>query len=214
MTTHFYHLWVGDRHHGSNWMLPAKEHFAKLAEHRFDGQVMVVLVGGMSERAQAFREVKNWCPEAQLLGSADEGYEQVTIEKMHEFAKLADPAHPILYMHAKGSFNDNPYNRSWMRAADDMLLENWKQYSSLLSMRVYDMIGMHWLTPQKFPRQISEGKPMLAGNFYWATAGYLARLPPVTGTPERPPVDRYAAEAWHGQGSPNVLDLRPGWPLY
>jgi hypothetical protein len=210
--THWYHVWVGDRYHGSGWMLPAKEHFAKLAEARFDGEVRVGVVGGMSERASAIREIKSWCPEAQITVQAEEGYEQVTLEKMHAFAKITDPDHPILYMHTKGALNATPYNRAWMRAVDEELVGNWAQCAEALA--THDMVGMHWLTPERFPDLISEGKPMFGGTFFWATADYLAKLPPVGGTPERPPVNRYAAESWAGQAKPNVLDLRPCWPLY
>ena len=47
-----------------------------------------------------------------------------------------------------------------------------------------------------------------------ATAGYLAKLPPVEGGNPNKGYNRYKAEEWIGGGNPKVLDLKPGWPDY
>lgn len=51
---------------------------------------------------------------------------------------------------------------------------------------------------------------MAAGNFWWATAGYLGKLP------ELPSVlieeNRVLAEAWLGQGDPHAAGVCSAWP--
>lgn len=208
---HYYHAWVGDAHHRSDWLPAAKEHFALLNEARFDGEVRVGIVGGLPERVTALGWIESWYPGFDVVAEAAEGYEQVTIDVMHAWAKTAEPALPVYYSHTKGALNSSPFHTAWRRSMERLTTE-WEQCTE--DLKTYDVVALHWLTPQQFPHLIDPKKPMAGGNFWWSTAGYLAGLERVRGTAEFPPVNRYEAEGWVGQGFPYVKDLRPGWPSY
>ena len=209
---HWYHIWAGDRWHGSAWHRPAVEHFGTLAGAQFPGEVYVGVVGDLSERAGVLRFLAEAWPGAKAVVQADEGYEQVTIDAMHIWSKTVPDGTPVYYAHTKGALNDSLPNALWRRAMDELTAGCW--YDRVADLREYDAVGLHWLTHEQFPEYINPRKPMFGGNFWWARAGYLAGLEPVTGTPERPPVNRWEAEGWLGQGFPKIRDLRPGWPDY
>jgi hypothetical protein len=216
---HFYHVWAGDAHHGSAWLEPFQEHFGAMRNAAFKGDVYAGIVGGLPQRAEVMKHLRGWWPESVIAVQADEGFEQVTIEVMHQWAKAAPPDTPVYYAHTKGAFRDTEMNRYWRREMDGHLIggglavqggHDWRECVDLL--KTYDAVGLHWLTRREFPAHI--GTSMFGGNFWWATAGYLAGLERVRGTPEFPPVDRWGAEAWLGQDVPKVHDFKPGWPVY
>lgn len=214
---HWYHIWTGDHYHGSAWLPAAEEHFGALVNAEFEGDVCVGIVGGLPERAEAMSWLRGWWPKSRVMVQADEGFEQVTIDAMHSWCKWADPAVPVLYSHTKGALHVGDMNRDWRMAMDELLVgtvgkPNWRE--CVKSLHSHDAVGCHWLTHKQYPELINPRKPMFGGNFWWANAGYIAKLAPVTGTPERPPVNRWEAEGWMGQGFPKVLDLKPGWPVY
>ena len=211
---HVYHVHVGHGHVSSRWEPVVEEHFRALRDAQFEGRVGVGLVGDQEKRTQAIRMLDKLWPDWWILAAADEGFEQPTIDAMHRVAKDADPATPVLYCHTKGAFQDTPFNRAWRRGMTSDLVGFWQ--ACVMSLNQYDVIGRHWLTHEEFPKTITNGNPMFAGNFWWARAGYLAGLPPVQGGEPGMPLNRYKAEDWIGQGnpSPKVLDLHPGWPDY
>lgn len=209
---HWYHIWVGDTHHGSAWHTPAAEHFALLESSGFDGEVRAGIVGGVRERVECVNWLRQQKVPARVAVTADEGFEQVTIEAMHTWAKSADPAAPVLYCHTKGALQAHPMNTLWRNSMDKLLTGAWRERVADLDR--YDAVGLHWLTHKEYPAFIDPRKPMFGGNFWWSKAGYLAGLERVRGTPEFPPVNRWEAEGWLGQGFPEVLDLAPGWPDY
>ena len=202
----YYHIWAGDRYHGSAWQTPAVEHFAALNAAQFTGEVRAGITGGQSERLDVIRLLREACPQSQVVVQADEGFEQVTLGAMHQWAKEADPGTPVYYAHTKGALQDTPGNARWRRAMDDVLLGGWE--GCVKSLHDYDAAGMHWLTHDDWPEFIGSGTPIFGGNFWWANAGYLAKLEPAGLR------SRWDAEAWVGSGSPRVLNLKPGWPDY
>jgi hypothetical protein len=204
----YYHLWCGDRYHGADWEGPAREWFTALADAWFDGDVRVGLAGGMSERVTAMRWLRENCPSSQVAVQADEGFEMVTLAELHRFAKEAEPSTPVLYGHGKGSFQGGPFADAWRRAMTRRVVSDWRHCVN--SLNTVDMAGCHWLTHERYPRQITEGLPMFGGNFWWANAGYLAKLPPI----DPHGANRYAAESWAGLGRPRVECLIDGWPDY
>ena len=209
---HWYHVWTGDRHHGSAWRLAAEEHFGALVNAGFEGGVYVGIVGGLAERAEAASWLRGWWPESKIMVQADEGFEQVTIDVMHDWCKWAAEDVPVYYAHTKGALHAGGMNRDWRMAMDELLVGGWRE--CVKSLHTYDAVGCHWLTHEKYPEHINPRKPMFGGNFWWANAGYLAKLDPVEGGFDRPPINRWGAEGWLGQGFPKVLDLKPGWPVY
>ena len=213
----YYHMHVGHGHVPSRWEIPAEEHFAALVLAGFTGTVRVGLIGDESNRHKVRKWLDSRWPKWQPAMIADDGYEQWTINAMHCWAKAADPDTPVLYNHTKGAFQDTPHNHNWRRAMETALIGGKDDRAWLRcidELQDYDLVGCHWLTPQEFPVTVSEGKPFWGGNFWWAKAGYLAKLAPVEGGNPDLGYNRYKAEEWVGQGNPRVLDLIPGWPQY
>jgi hypothetical protein len=204
---HYYHIWAGDRYHGSAWQTPAVEHFAELKAAGFDGEVRIGLVGGQPERIGVMQFLRTACPQSDIVVQADEGFEMVTIDAMHKACQEElDPFTPVLYAHTKGALNRGPYADKFRRSMTKHVVGGWRE--CVKSLHSYDATGCHWLTHEQFPQYIDPRRPMFGGNFWWAKAVYLAGLPPVEY------VSRWSAEGWMGQGFPNVADLLPGWPAY
>lgn len=173
-------------------MQPVVEHFTALRNSEFEGEVLVGLVG--SERSLALRIVRGFFPEARVAVEADEGYEMVTLDRLHHAAGQLDPETPVLYAHTKGSFRPTLLQSEWRRCMTRHCVEGWRQCVGLLES--YDLVGAHWMDT------LHGGS--FAGNFWWARAGYAAALPAVTWD------DRWRAEGWVGQNSPRVWNLDPG----
>ena len=216
---HFFHMHVGHGHVASRWKPVVGEHFTRLAEAKFDGEIHVGIVGDLDNRFEALDVIESLAGNTEWYvdAEADEGYEQVTLQALHEFAKTEPPERPILYTHTKGAYQDTPFNRAWRRGMEELLIGGdgatfWMAAAKALEN--YDLVGLHWLTHDEFPETVTNGKPMFGGNMWWATAGYLAKLPPVEGGNPNLGYNRFKAEEWVGQGCPKVLDLKPGWPDY
>ena len=202
----YYHCWAGDKHHGSAWREPAEEFVTALLEAEFPGKVRVGISGGLAERMSTAPVFARLGSAADICAAEPEGFEQVTIEAMHQWAKVADPATPVLYAHTKGAFNATSGNARWRRVMTEHVVGGWRECVAALA--DHEVAGCHWLTPEAYPEHISPGKPMFGGNFWWARAGYLAVLPPVE------TANRWGAEGWLGRGNPKALDLLAGWPYY
>ncbi len=201
----FYHVWAS-----GTWPQPVAEHVAALAAAAFEGDVTVGLVGDPADR-EAVRGVMG-----QGLAAAgipvswlgwDSGYEQLTLSALRAWARKADPAATVLYAHAKGSADNSEWNAIWRRSMTHHVVGRWRECRTLLATG-YDTAGCHWLTPKQHhdPPAHPLTSPMYGGNFWWATAGYLA------GLPEPGSSSRWDAESWIGLRSPHAADLLPGWP--
>lgn len=194
----FYHLYADGA-----WEEPVREHLRALEVSEFDGQRFVGLVGSPGNRARVLTAMPGW----KVVAEADTGFEQVTLQALHVWAGSAPPAAPVLYAHAKGSaFSaDDPTAQRWRHAMVHETVMPWQVAATHLA--DHDAVGARWLeAPNRF----------FFGNYWWATAGYLASLPaPSSGT-------RFDAERWLGEGSPVVKDLCPefedkynlGWDYY
>lgn len=207
-----HHLWVGDDYHGAAWRGPAAEHFEALKAAKFRGEVCVGLVGSPVNRAEAMRMITELWPGWNLLVQAEEGFEMVTLNVMHQWSKRADvpPETPVLYTHGKGSFNNDAANRSWRRVMTSALVggkgnKAWETCVNALGNN--DAVGCHWLTRERYPDKINQ-PGIFGGNFWWANAGYIAKLPEIGW------VSRYCAEGWIGLNDPKVEVLVDGWPSY
>jgi hypothetical protein len=201
----FHHLWVGDGRRGASWLTPAREHFDALRESRFDGIVRVGIVGGRPQREEAEHWLDGRWPTWGSAAVADEGFEMVTLDALHRFAKAADPATPVLYTHGKGSFQPSPHSDAWRRNMTGHLVAGWRHCVN--SLHEADAVGCHWLTAAEYPGKILQ-PGIFGGNFWWANAGYLAKLAPVEWA------SRWCAEGWVGLGDPKVECLADGWPSY
>ncbi len=184
-----------------------QEHFTALREARFDGEVHVGLVGGLRERQDVRRWLSLRYPEYELEAEADEGFEMVTLNVMHQWAKAADPRTAVLYCHSKGAFQATRGNCLWRRAMTARLVSEWQERVN--DLHSHDAVGMHWLTNAENPDKIFQ-PGIFGGNFWWATAGYIASLPPL----DPQGTSRYAAEGWVGLNDPDVKALSSCWPDY
>lgn len=198
---HFYHVWAAGA-----WAEPAVQHAEALLESGFRGHITVGLVGSRLDRAIARERIGSLLaelPNSTLdWAEADQGYEQVTLALLRSWVHAARGDQAVLYAHTKGAHNQSEMNAEWRRSMTRHVVGDWRTCVSLL--RDYDTIGCHWLTPSLYPHVV--GTPYYGGNFWWARASYLRRLPPLEQQ------DRHAAEGWIGLGDPYAYDLFPGWP--
>ena len=121
----------------------------------------------------------------------------------------------VLYLHTKGVTKpDDPFRTAWRRCMMKAVVWRWRECVYALDSGLKDMAGAHWLSPQQYPHTPHLVRPIWGGNFFWARASYLMRLPPLMreSHPEKG-MDRYWAENWVGTGhNPRVFDLAPHWP--
>jgi hypothetical protein len=197
---HFYHLYAA----GGGWPRVASEHFTALGQAGFTGEVRVGLVGSLGARQSARNWLEGAWPAWTQAASAEYGFEHVTLRALHAAVQGLPVNTPVLYAHTKGGWRQTPHQDLWRQCMQGACVTRWRECTAALG-DGHDAAGAHWLP--------ADGKvvgvPMFAGNFWWATAGYLAGLP---GIRHR---DRYDAEAWVGLGDPKVLDLVPaGWPWH
>lgn len=193
----FYHLFAGAPH----WYRVVTEHFENLNRAEWWGELRVGLVGTSMQRQQAREFLDKAWPGWIRADEADEGYEQVTLCALHKFVQDIPCNTPIFYSHAKGSFNVSAHQDIWRRCMEKACVKRWRECVEKLD-EGYDTAGVHFLEP--------DGKivgiPMYGGNYWSATAAYLAGLPAIRFR------DRWDAEGWVGLGNPRAYDFAPGWP--
>lgn len=188
-------------------MLAAVQHVQAMQASAANFDCKIGLIGPIEAQQDCARWLCTAWPEAQVVVTAEEGFEQVTINAMHEWCKQADPATPVLYCHTKGAWNASSFNEAWRQSMTSYCVNQWQRCVSALD--EVDMTGLHYLTPEKYPGTILT--PIFGGNFWWARAGYLAKLPPVDVSM------RHGAEAWIGEGNPRATVVCPNWdqwPIY
>lgn len=205
---HYYHVYAAGA-----WAAPLRDHCAALGRAGLDTEMTVGLVGPEQDR-QRCREMtglylKKWglpAPVAWL--EADEAHEQLTLQQIHNDVHQIPGEFAVLYMHAKGAYRDTDANAAWRRSMTAQLVPGWERCVQLLA--DHDAVGCHWIN--------QFGDWFFAGNFWWARASHLRRLPP----PENE--NRWTAEVWVSLGAcparagdlpaPVIHDLLPGYPAY
>jgi hypothetical protein len=196
---HFYHAWVD-----GDWTEPVLGHVDALLAADFTEPVYLGLVGAKLWR-DAARDAFDPL-DVRVAAEADEGFEQVTLAKVREYA-LDHPGDAVLYAHTKGSADATEFRKEWRRSMTKLVVRDWR--INLAHLDRFDAVGCHWLTREGFPgfeQEFPDGIPFFGGNFWMARCDYLRRLP------EPPSRTRFDAERWIGMGDPRVLDLLPGWP--
>ena len=197
---HYYHVWAGGA-----WAPPCNEHDRALSETGFPVKPLCGVTGPPQDRA-VFAQ---WAHEHgwEIVIEADEGWEQLTLCELRRWARLDPVASTVLYMHAKGSRHDlHGTNTAWRREMTKRLIGEWGLIQMLLLN--HDAVGCCWRNAAEFYPHMKHGNGMFAGNFWWSTRYFLATLPPLE---HRTAGD---AECWIGQGSPDVIDMLPSWPLH
>lgn len=202
---HYYHVYAAGA-----WSEPVRDHLTALGRAGLDDTVTTIGLVGPEEDRRRAREMitlrsSRWdlAEPARWLES-DEGWEQLTLQRVHQDVHEVPGDFAVLYAHAKGSSRDTDDNAAWRRSMTRVLVRGWESCADLLS-QGYDAVGCHWseIAVPGQPARVS-----FAGNFWWARASYLRKLP----VPENK--TRWSAETWVSLGDPKVYDLLPGRPDY
>lgn len=200
----FYHFQAS-----GEWYGPAHDFFNALHAAGFRGDLAVGFVGN-AEQVGAAREFvsRRLLPRQEWteVAAAERGYEQVTLEALRSWALNQGDARPVLYMHTKGAYTVSAFNDRHRRSMTHDLLYKWERCTELLA--DYDVVGCHLSRPGDHPQGSHLISPVLVGNFWWATAGYIKRLPELDPASD----DRHEAERWILSGNPQIKDVHPGWP--
>lgn len=145
------------------------------------------IVGDPVNRAQ----VQQVATHATIVAEADEGWEQLTLHAVHEYAQ-AHPEHAVLYAHTKGSYNTSPRQHWWRQKMTEGFVKHWPD--ALAKLDEHDVVGPRWTT---------NPAPHFSGNFWMARCSYLTTLPAC------PETRRHDAELWVASGSPRACEM--GW---
>lgn len=138
--------------------------------------------------------------------------ENLTIREIEKWLPGHDDYY-VLYLHSKGAVYGSERSDRWRERMMYYCVWNWLQCLDDLDAG-HDACGCHWL-----PGMVGGTQNMFGGNFWWAKASFLAKLPSIL---ERTRIkvsgiesleSRYEAEVWIGNGpAPNVKDYFPGHP--
>jgi hypothetical protein len=127
-----------------------------------------------------------------------EWHEYATLGLLHEDCQ-ADPEGAVCYLHSKGVlWPDDPHRNRWRADMVRHVVTRWKECVAKIEAGA-DTVGPWWVS-REFVKDVSlPGSEALAtkqyypGNFWWASARYVASLP----TPDLfDPMNRFPAEGW------------------
>lgn len=188
---HFYHAYAD-----GSWREPLTEHLTALREHGLMDSLATFQVGVVGGEASR-REVISLLDDATIIAEADEGWEQVTLFKLRDFARDNDGVY--FYAHTKSAANPTDINIGWRKSMTYYNVVRWQDALSHLA--EHDAVGCHWLG--RFDN------PIFGGNYWWANARHIRSLP------EPKMISRYHAETWVGLSpSMTVYDMNVGWPAH
>lgn len=191
--THFYHVFAD-----GDWRTPARDHFialekSNLIEHL--DSIRLGIVGSEANREQVKTELPGL-----VVAESETGWEQVTLNKAHDFAQSDDGA--IFYAHTKGAFALSEFAARWRVSMIHDTVTRWRECVEALE--TVEAVGAFWLkSPQA---EHADHGFFFAGNFWWAQSAYLRKLEPVRNE------HRYQAEGWIGLSAPSVRIMREGAP--
>jgi len=177
---HVYHLYAN-----GFWEQAWKEHVIalKMGLLRELDTFSVGLVGDDKNRSIARKVVEE--VGATVVIEEDSGYEQVTLNWLHDFAFKEEGA--VFYAHSKGSGFPTPTTASWRRTMTFDTAIDWRKCIEFLE-QGFNCTGTNWHPAS----QMWGHTPYFAGNFWWATLELIRSL-------DKPSNDsRYEAEAWIG----------------
>ena len=198
--THFFHAYAD-----GNFETPIREHFGEVREsgllNALDS-VRVGIVGSPENRARVLPLFDQLSIPVMVVATAETGWEQVTLTRLHEFAKQDDGN--IFYAHTKGAWSADTLAHLWRVSMIHDTVTRWEECVSALGK--LDTAGPYWLD-SAMPEHVEHGH-FFGGNFWWARYDYLAGLPPLNND------HRFQDEVWVGLGSPSVRIMREGFPTW
>jgi hypothetical protein len=198
--THFFHVYAD-----GNFSTPIREHFREVKKSgllRELDSVRVGMVGGEANRAKVLALFDELKVPVKVVAVASEGWEQVTLKKLHTFAKQDDGF--IFYAHTKGAWSPDRMAHPWRVSMIHDTVTRWRE-----CVRALDRVqtaGPFWLKSDDPMHK--EHKKFFGGNFWWARSDYVAKLPRVKNE------NRFQAEGWIGLRSPSVRIMREGWSYW
>lgn len=128
------------------------------------------------------------------------GHEMITLDRLRARVDEVPPDACFLYCHSKGvtkaaRSEEATLCSHWRGAMLGHVVHGWRDSLRPLASGRCDVAGAFYLEPAAWCGRQPHfgGSPYFAGNYWWATAGHLRRLP-------RPALDgdRYLAETWVG----------------
>ena len=188
---HFYHVYAD-----GDWFTPAVEHVEELVMSGLIDNLDDMFLGIVGTSANR-EKVKFELPGV-VVAEADEGWEQVTLKEVHNYAQDNDAA--IFYAHTKGAWSKSQLATDWRVSMTHDTVTRWQE--CVAGLRDHDAAGAFWL--KSVEPEHNEHDFFFAGNFWWGRSDYIRTLSPVSVS------NRYQAEGWVGLRQPRVKDMRPG----
>lgn len=194
---HFYHIYCNE-----NWGQIIPFHIECLKKYGLLDNLTsfkIGLVGKKENRdiVKHFLDSKNI--KFEIVIEEDEGWEQVTMNKLHEFSQTNDGY--VLYAHSKGAVNNNEQNKQWRKSMTWYNVVKWQ--NAINTLKDCDAVGCHW---HDFTQQVSlvlggphVGNCWFAGTFWWSKLDLLSQI----GLPDIS--SRYDAEVWIGK----IRNIKP-----
>ena len=196
MLVHFYHIYANGA-----FEAPVREHVKELKESGLlDAldSVRIGIVGSEENRSLVLEFLNELNIRFRVTATAETGWEQVTLRKVHSFAKTNDAY--VFYAHTKGAYSQDRLAREWRVSMTHDTVTRWRE--CVESLKRVEAAGAYWL--KSGHEEHADHNFFFAGNFWWARTDYLRRLPPVKNK------TRYQAEGWIGLRSPSVRIMRRG----
>jgi hypothetical protein len=193
--THFFHVYAD-----GDWLTPATEHFEELRVSGLLGEldgIYLGVVGSRENRRKVKRTLRHY-----VTAEADEGWEQVTLQAVREFAQTDDGA--VFYAHTKGAWSNSELARQWRVSMTHDTVTRWQE--CVTALRTVEAAGPYWLKSWE-PEHVDHDF-FFAGNFWWARSDYIRTLSPVSVS------NRYQAEGWIGLNKPTVKNMRDGYSYW
>ena len=197
---HFYHAYAD----GTDSIPVVQEHLYNLVSSnlsKYLEEFYIGIVGSEINRKNLKDMLSTFTKDLkfEIIFEEPLGYEQITLEKMHEYAKFNEGYY--FYAHSKSSSKTNQSNKCWMKTMEFFNVLKWEQAIERLSS--CDAVGCFWMTYEKYPKHEhwshtnKDTNSFFAGNYWWTTSSVIKDLPKPDLT------NRYMAEQWIG----NKVDL-------
>lgn len=121
----------------------------------------------------------------------------------------------VCFFHSKGATQPhNPLYHAWRMCMEKTVVRDWRKCVAHLEVG-YDTVGCHWISREKYGAIVNPehgGTPFWGGVYWWATAKFLLKLPPLIAEIEKKE-DWFWPEHFIGSGpNPKVKDYHDAWP--